>query len=63
MANDNEKIMISCKDANGKELQPGDIVEVTVKYCVLRVYDGQVLAQKVYDVPASALRKTGETLP
>ena len=45
-------------DGNGKALQEGDICEVTVKYKVLKVYeDGHVLAQKVYDVPATALRK------
>jgi hypothetical protein len=50
-------------DANGQELKEGDICEVTVKYKVLKVYDdGHVLAQKVYDIPSNALRKTGESI-
>jgi hypothetical protein len=49
---------MDCLDCNGVKLVPGDVVTVTVKYAVVKVYDdGHVLAQKVYDVPASVLTK------
>jgi hypothetical protein len=55
--------ILKSNDANGQELKEGDICEVTVKYKVLKVYDdGNVLAQKVYDIPSNALRKTGESI-
>jgi hypothetical protein len=45
-------------DMNGVELKVGDICEVTVKYKVLAIRpDGTCLVQKVYDIPANALRK------
>jgi hypothetical protein len=44
-------------------VKEGDICEVTVKYRVLKVYDdGHCLVQKVYDIPATALRPTGENI-
>lgn len=53
---------MECLDSNGVALKEGDIVTVTVKYIVVKVYDdGHVLAQKAYDVPAQALTKIGET--
>ena len=35
---------MECLDSKGLQLQPGDVVEVTVKYVVLKVYDKHVLA-------------------
>jgi len=55
-----ERVMkeISALDSKGQQLQPGDIVEVTVKYRIVSIVgDGHVLAQKVYDVPTSILTK------
>lgn len=53
---------LAAVDKDGKQLEAGDIVEVVVKYRVIKVYATHVLAQKVYDVPANALRKTGESV-
>jgi hypothetical protein len=50
------------RDKDGAELHPGDIVEVTVKYRVLKINDRSILAEKVYDVPSNAVKKTGEVI-
>lgn len=48
-------------DQDGMPVKVGDIVEVVVKYRVMKVYDdGHLLVHKCYDIPSTAVKVIGE---